>query len=307
MDWENLRFFLAVVKEGSLAAAGRQLGVKHSTVLRRVAALEEELGAALFERHPGGYVPTAAAQELLETLTPFEESLVAVERRLAGQDQRLEGVVRIATVEPLAPWVCEAVTDLRRENPGLRTELLVSPSEVSLARYEADIALRVTKKPPETLVGRQVASLAFGIYGTADHPLAQRPSVALADLLAQDWVGYTESRAGMAQARWMAQHVAEERVALRTDHTPTLVAAVLAGAGLAVMARYVGDPQPGLALLLPLADLDSGLWLLTHPDLRRSSRIRRVMDALAEHLAGYRALLEGEDFPPVREQVRVAG
>jgi DNA-binding transcriptional LysR family regulator len=297
LDWENLRFFQAVMNEGSLAAAGRRLGVKHSTVLRRIAVLEEDLGAALFERHPGGYVPTAAAADLLEAVTPFEETLVAVERRLAGQDHRLEGVVRIATVEPLAPWVCEAVTALRRDNPGLRTELLISPSEVSLARYEADIALRVTAEPPESLVGRRIASLAFGIYASRQHPvmtrLAGNAALSVADLLDEDWVGYADSRSTMIQARWMTQHVPCGRVVLRTDHTPTLVSAVMAGAGLSIMARYVGDGEPGLVLVTPVPAMETGLWLLTHPDLRGTSRIRRVMDVLADYLADRRGRLEG--------------
>ncbi|MBS1190868.1 MAG: mauR [Rhodocyclaceae bacterium] len=290
MDWENLRFFLAVAQDGSLAAAGRRLGVIHTTVMRRIAALEESLGARLFDRHPGGYVLTPAGRELLDTLQPVEDELIAVERRLSGRDQQLTGTVRIASIGAFSPWICDALANLRKANPEVRAEVLISPAAVSIARREADLAVRVTMSPPEYLVGRRVAELAHGIYGA---PSFVADGGAPFDPAAHPWLTYNDARSDLPQARWVAEHIPEERVVLRTNHTPTLVSAARAGLGLAILPRYVGDRTPGLRCLETLRGFGQHLWLLTHQDLRRNRRIKVLMDCLAEELAKHRDLIEG--------------
>lgn len=290
MDWENLRFFLAVAQSGSLAAAGRQLGVIHTTVMRRIATLEEGLGSKLFERHPAGYTLTTIGQELLETLQPFQEELVAVERKLSGLDQQLTGTVRITTLGLLSPWVCQAIANLRRANPEVRTELLVSTTAASIARHEADVALRVTSAPPEYLVGRRLAELAHGIYAAQSHPAATRQDDHFAEY---DWLSYTDARKELPQARWVAENIPAGRIVLHTNHTKTLASAAAAGVGLALLPCYLGDRQPGLKRLKMLRGFGLHLWLLTHQDLRRSRRIRVVMDCLAEEFAQHRPLIEG--------------
>jgi DNA-binding transcriptional LysR family regulator len=290
MDWENLRFFLAVARSGSLAAAGRQMGVIHTTVMRRVSALEKGLGSELFERHPHGYVLTLAGEELLETLQPFEEELIAVERRLAGLDQQLVGTVRIASLGPLSPWICDALVRLRAANPEMTAEVLISPAAVSIARREADIAVRVTDSPPEYLVGRRVAELAHGVYAACAHPATQTQSE---DFTVFPWLTYTDSRRDLPQARWITEHIPPERIVLRTNHTQTLVSATRAGLGLSVLARYVGDRDPGLRCLATLRGFGLHLWLLTHQDLRRNRRVKTLMDCLAEELLKHRSLIEG--------------
>lgn len=289
MDWENLRFFLAVAKTGSLAAAGRELGVIHTTVMRRVAALEEGLGVKLFERHPNGHVLTLAGQELLGTLQPFEEELAVVGRRLAGLDQQLVGTVRIASLTPLSPWICDALVALRKANPEVKAEVLISSGVVNMARHESDVAVRVTAAPPEDLVGRRVAELAHGIYAAQSFPTLPDSQ----DFAAFPWLAFTAARSDLPQARWIAEHVPNESIVLRTNDTATMVSATEAGLGLSVLPRYVGDRHPGLRCLAPLRGFGQHLWLLTHQDLRRNRRIRVLMDCLAEELLKHRALIEG--------------
>lgn len=294
MDWENLKYFLAVATSGSLAGAGRVLGVEHTTVMRRVADLEAGLGSKLFERHPSGYRLTAAGNELFEAVRPFEEELTAVGRKLSGLDQRLTGVVRVASLELLSPWVCEALANLRRANPGLRTELLVSPHAVSIARHEADVAVRVTGAPPEYLVGRRIATLAHGIYAAVGHPACEATA---SDFSSCDWLTYSDARGGIAQAQWVQANVPEERIVFRTDHTATLIAATRAGIGLSVLPRYAADRDPALRRLATVPTFDQELWLLTHQDLRRTLRIRTLMDCLGKELIKYRDLIEGNPSP----------
>jgi DNA-binding transcriptional LysR family regulator len=290
MDWENLKFFLAVAREGTLAGAGRALGVKHSTVLRRVAVLEEELGLKLFERHPNGYMLTAAGKEMLAPLVQVDEDLVAMERRLSGRDLRLTGTVRVATLGVLVPWIAEALAEFRTLHPGIRVDVAISPTTVSLARHEADIAIRISRSPPESLVGRRIATLLHGVYAARTHPAANELAP---DIATHDWVGYSEGRGDLPQAQWMAAHAPAERVVLRTSHTGMLVAAVKAGLGLGVLPCYLGDAEPGLRRVETIAGLGQDMWILTHSDLKRTPRIRALMDFLAKDLARRRDLIEG--------------
>lgn len=290
MDWDDLRYFLAVARHGTLAGAGRALGVKHSTVLRRIAGFERDLGLRLFERHPQGYVPTAAGLDLLETARKVEEELSVAERRLSGRDRRLTGTVRIATLPALSPWVCEALSGFRQVHPGIVAEVVISSDVVSLPRHEADMALRVTRKPPDSLVGRRLATPAHGIYATAGHP-AQAPG---ADPFAHDWVGLDDSRADSPQSQWMRGRVPPDRVVLRTNATATVVQAVRAGLGLALLPCYLGDSDPALRRLALVRGLGMEMWLLTHRDLRDTPRIKALMAHMAASLARYRPLIEGE-------------
>lgn len=290
MDWENVKFFLAVAREGTLAGAGRALAVKHSTVLRRIAALEDGIGIRLFERHPTGYVLTAAGREMLDGAKRIEEEMAGVERRLSGRDRRLNGHVRLATLPVLAPWVCEALAGFRALHPGITVEVDVSAEVLSLSRHEADVALRVTAKPPDSLVGRRIATLAHGVYAALSHAAA---SAAAPDLMAQDWVSHGDSRADTPQAQWVRANVPEERIVLRSNSTGLLVSAVRAGIGLGMLPCYLGDGDPALRRLRLIRGLGYEMWLLTHRDLRQTPRVRALMDFMAKKLAQHRALIEG--------------
>lgn len=290
MDWENLKFFLAVAREGTLAGAGRALSVKHSTVLRRIAQLEENLGLKLFERHPNGYMLTAVGREMLEPLARVDDELVALERRLSGQDLRLTGTVRISTVGVLVPWLSQTLVEFRTLYPGIVVEVLISPAMASLARHEADIAIRVVSSPPESLVGRRIATLQNGIYAARTHPAAAEPAP---DIASFDWVGYSDGRADLPHAQWTAAHVPPDRFVLRTNHTGMLVGAVKAGLGLGLLPCYLGDAEPRLKRLNLVDGFGQDMWILTHSDLKRTPRIRVLMDFLAKELARRRDLIEG--------------
>ncbi|MDR3439532.1 LysR family transcriptional regulator [Telmatospirillum sp.] len=294
MDWESLKFFLAVAREGTLAAAGRTLGVRHSTVLRRIALLEDGLGLTLFDRHPTGYMLTAAGREMLESLTLVDETLVAMERRLSGRDLRLGGTVRIAALGVLVPWICDCLAELRALHPGIRIEVIISPAIVSLARHEADIAIRVGGTPPESLIGRRIATLLHGIYAAEDHPATRTIDP---DLASYDWVSYNDSRSDLPQTRWVAANIPRDRVVIRSNHTGTVVSAARAGLGLALLPCYLGDAEPGLRRLKTIAGLGQEMWVLTHGDLRRTPRVRAVMDFLARELLRHRDLIEGRMEP----------
>ncbi len=282
MDWESLKYFAAVARAGSLSGAGKALSVQHSTVLRRIAALEAELGRRLVERRADGYGLTPEGQALLADLEPVEEQLATLTRRLAGRDLRLEGAVRIASVALLTPRLSEAVRLIRERHPGVRLHLAASPNLVSLARHETDIALRITRAPPEALVGRRITSVAYGVYGAPE-----------LDEASADWIGYDDVRAQLPPAEWLEQTAPAERIVLRTNNSTAMLEMAKAGLGLAVLPCYAADGAPGLRRFRLTPDFGLGLWHLVHADLRHAPRVRAVLDALWSVFSAQRAAFEG--------------
>ena len=283
MDWDDLRFALALARAGNLAKAARSLGVAHTTVARRIAAFEESLGAPLFDRVGGDCTPTPAGKDLVETASEVEAKVNAFERRLSSRDAELEGDVTIATVEPLAAKLTEHVLAFGRLHPTIRVRIHATNANVDLAKREADIALRVTAAPPEALVGRKLASIAFAVFGTKGSSLDDSP-----------WVVFDASLAATPQGQWEAQHVAADRIALRTNSRVVFVEAVTAGAGIGVLPCGVASQQPNLVQLgqvIPALGLP--LWILTHEDLKDTPRVRALMDFLVSVFEREKPLLEG--------------
>ncbi|WP_050626940.1 LysR family transcriptional regulator [Bradyrhizobium viridifuturi] len=291
LDWNDLRLVLAVAREGSLSGAARRLGVTHSTVFRRLGAIETAIGTRLFERFRDGYAPTPAGETAAVSAARLEDEVLALERQLAGQDLRPSGPVRITTTDTLGAVLMRHLPGMRRAHPEIQPEIIVSNAMANLTRREADIAIRPTPAPSELLVGRRIADIAHAVYGSRAY-LARRDDK---DLSAHDWIGLDDALAGTVIAGWMREHLRAARVACRVDALPALRDAAAAGMGLALLPCYVGDLAPALRRLAPkpLAEPRSALWLLTHDDLRRTARIRATLDFLAKALASDRALFEG--------------
>jgi molybdate transport repressor ModE-like protein len=289
-NWDDLRLFLAVARAGSLSGAARALGVNHSTVFRRVGAFEEAIEARLFERLPSGYVLTEAGEEMLETALRVEAEISELDRKIAGQDLRLSGTVRITTVDMLALGLLPRhLAAFHAAYPGIELEVVATNAAVSLSRREADVALRVSNQPPETLVGRRVGRLVFAAYGaaaatdgTADVPLAER-----------DWIGFDSDHEALV--RRFADFLPETRPIFRANSVAVAIAAAKAGIGLAPLPCGIADLEPDLVRVAPLPDdFTRDLWLLTHEDLRRTARIRAFLDFLAAALTAEAPLLEGQ-------------
>ena len=168
-NWDDLRFFLAVARAGTLSGAARSLGVTHSTVFRRLGTFEERLGVRLFERLPDGYALTGAGEAMQETAIRIDEEIIALSRQVTGQDQRLSGLIRITAIDMLATGLLPRhLAAFHAAQPGIELEVIVSDTPLDLTRREADVALRIGNTPQETLVGRRVGRLAFGAYASAE-------------------------------------------------------------------------------------------------------------------------------------------
>lgn len=286
----DLATLLAIAREGSLAGAARRLRVNHSTVFRRLGAIEARLGTRLFERQGGSYVTTAAGEDLLRTAERVEAEVEALERRLSGQDLRLTGSLRLTAPDDLAEVVAmPLLAEFRRQYPEIVLELVLDNRMLNLTRREADIALRPTRQPPETLAGRRIAALASAVYCSAGQPPPRDP--AGPELR---WIAWEEGAGPPLAARWLAAKVDRHAIAYRSNSMVNQASAARHGLGLAILPCFLGDSDPRLQRVTPpLADISTELWLLTHRDLQRSARIRALLDLLYDSLRRQRRLLEG--------------
>lgn len=298
-DWNDLRYFLAVSREGTLAAAARALKVDATTVGRRLAVLEEELGTRLFDRTPGGFVLTAAGRGIQGTVEGMETAVVAVERRASGEDARLEGVVRVTTTEAFAVHhLLPRFGPFRERHPGIEVQFLTDYGALDLSRREADVAVRLARPQDPRLVARKMGEIAISLYAAEDY-LARRgmpdPATGCAG---HDVIGYAGTAAKWPEAKWLSEVAASARVVLRCNSLLSVVAATGAGVGLGLMPCFKGDTEPGLRRLLPpVAALRRDIWLVVHPDLQQNARARAVLDFLAEVLQRERPLLAGGGLP----------
>ncbi|MRV75395.1 LysR family transcriptional regulator [Duganella sp. FT92W] len=287
LDWEDLRYFAAVCDGGSIAAAARALAVNHSTVLRRLDSLERTLGVRLFERFQTGYVMTPAGETLRERMGPLAEQVAAAQRAVEGRDTALSGEIRITTTDTLArSMLLPALARFRRLHPDVRLHLVVNNAFLNLNRREADVALRPSNTPPETLVGRRLGTMHSAIFGAPAYLKAARDRGIAPDHWAEhDWVGLDDSLAHLAQARWLADNVPEQRIALRADSLLAMADAVREGMGLApLLLHLAGNDRHLRQLAPPDPGFDTGLWLLTHRDLKDTARIRALLDFLYHEL-----------------------
>ncbi|WP_449220740.1 LysR family transcriptional regulator [Tistrella mobilis] len=287
MNWDDLRYFLALQRSGSLLGAARVLKVDHTTVARRVDALETALGLRLFDRLPRGWVPTADGERLLPAAERVEEGVIALGRAGAAAGG-LAGTVRVA-VPPVfgAHFLAPRLAPLALAHPELELELAGDIGAVSLLRRDADLAVRLDRTGDGELIGRHLGRMGFALYGTPEH--AARPPAHW------EFAGYDDRLAGVAQQRWLIRQAAGRPVRLRANDLAALAEYAATGLALAALPHFLADPDPRLVRVVEDADDEAGrdIWLLVHADLRRSPRVRAVMDAVIGACARDRALLDG--------------
>ncbi|WP_290649962.1 LysR family transcriptional regulator [Aquisalimonas sp.] len=284
LAWDDLRVIGAIAGAGSLAGAGRRLGVSHATVFRRLAAIEERLGVELFERSRAGYKPTVAGEEAAAAAARIAEEVNDIERRVVGRDLRPWGTVCLTTTDTLLVGLLSPIfAAFRQAYPDIDLEVVASSRVADLARREADIAVRPESHPPELLVGRRVGVVAQAIYQRIDGQGAgERSSAAQSE----QWIGPHARMGYRLLETWMQAHGHDSHCHFRVDTVLGMQAAVRDGIGRAILPCYIGDPDPRLTRLSdPISELATDLWILIHPDLRNTRRIRAVADFTAESLA----------------------
>jgi DNA-binding transcriptional LysR family regulator len=292
MDWDDLRYVLALGHGRTLSAAARALGVNHSTVFRRVRLIEERLGVRLFERHRDGYTPTPAGEEAVALAERLGAEVDSLEQHLAGRDTRPYGTVRVTTTDTLLTGaLAPALASFRDAYPEIELEVIAANEFLSLSKRDADVAIRPTRSPPETLVGRRVCRVATALYGSTTYLSGRLP---VDDLAAHAWVAPDDSLAHLPSARWLRTTVPGVRPVLRTNTLLGMLVAAQAGVGLAALPCFLGDATAELRRVRPpLDELSSELWLLTHRDLRHVARVRVFLDFMDLELRRMRDAFEG--------------
>jgi len=292
MDWDDLRFFLAVARKGSIRAASSTLAVNHSTVLRRINAFEEKLSVRLFERLPTGYVLTPTGEEMVESAQRIEDEVVKLDRQVIGRDTQLSGVLRVTMPLILATHLlAPELAAFSAAYPGIQLEIAASDEDFNLKKREADVAIRITPNPPEYLVGRKILKPAKGIYASHNY-LKQHDPVNHPEKM--NWLGWEDS---VADPQWVKDSAfPSSPVRHQADSLLVQLETAKAGMGLALLPCFLADPIETLQRLhlIPSSATSCGdLWILTHQDLRATARVKAFMDFMLEVFDRHHDLLEG--------------
>ncbi|HET6146920.1 MAG TPA: LysR family transcriptional regulator [Polyangia bacterium] len=301
--WDDLRVFLAIASERTLSAAARRLKVDQSTVGRRLAALEAATSARLFDRTPDGYVLTAAGAAVLPNIQDIETAAITVARKLVGGDARLEGRVLLATSDSFATWfLLPRLQALREQHAGISVDLVTGNRPANLARREADVSVRFSRPEQPHVVARRLGQAAWALYGSEPYVGRFGLPGPRTQLEGHAVIGFGDELRGTAGARWLAENGARGRVVLRSDSLLSQAAAVAAGLGICPLPCLFGDPHPHLRRLLPGIVGHHDIWLVVHPDVRTSARVRVVMDYLAALIKKETPLLSGRLSRPKRRR-----
>jgi len=294
MNWDDLRLFLAVAREGSISGAARNLGVQHSTVSRRMRALEAKLGVRLIERKKSGYELTAAGENLKLAACNMEHEILEMDSSLGGRDARLRGELRVSAINNMASSILMPMfASFSQRYSDIDLHLIVSNKYTSLVEREADIAIRLTNTPTDTLIGNRLVTVASTIYASRDY---------LAQLRAEGgkpkWLGVT--CCGFHQA-WTKSACGGQRHNFFVDDTLLTVAALKQNLGMAYLPCFMGDSESELErFCVPDPQLNLGLWLLFHADLKRTARVLAFRDHMATEIKVQTDLFAGKrPFNPI--------
>ncbi len=287
LEWDDLRLLLAIARHGSLTAAARVLGVTQPTMGRRVEQLESRLATQLFERTGTGMALNALSRSLLPLAEAMEQTAQAAERRIAARDTGLDGTVRITTLEwtghhMLAPVLARFC----RLHPRVTVELTTADRVLSLTRRETDIALRPVRFDQEGLVQRRIGAMPRGLYASAAYLAEHGEPDYAAGCPGHVLITLPSSLFALPQANWLWDILAPRaHVALQSNSLDVQAAAALAGAGLVLLPRSMGDALPGLRRLdPPQAPPDRELWLGFHEDMGHTPRIRALVDYIGAEM-----------------------
>ena len=295
MDWNDLRYFLGVARTGSTLAAGRQLHVSQTTVARRVAALERALGVPLFEKRQAGYALTAAGAELVEHAEKVEASAAAFAQASAAHGRDLSGSVRITAEDIYATGLLSPLLrELHDQHPEIMIELDTGQEMRDLGKGEADVALRSSSKDqPAGLVGRALCKDDWTLYCSRDYAARHGAPASVEELKAHAIVGGGGGNLWRHYQLWLQQLGLEDQVAMHHANSTGLLSAVRSGFGVTVLPTIVADADPNLIRCIPPREEHGRvLWLLTHERIRRSPRVRAVIDFLYERLSRHIRELE---------------
>ena len=306
-DLNDLRLVALIAQTHSLSGAANRLGVNHATVFRRITQLENRVAVRLFERTSGRYHTTPAGDELARAGALMDDTATQALLRVAGQDLRPSGTVRISTTDSMALAILLPIMALcRAQYPQITLTVSVDNHAVNLSRRDADLAVRPTSRPPEHLIGKRIGALHFGVYAAKSYLWRTRKVV---DFRSHEWIALDDSQSGHRTLRWLESVKPLAEVGLRANSFGIIRQACMDGLGLAMLPSFMGDATSALqAVGDPVPECATALWLLTHPDLRETTRVKVVYKNLARGVepgAGTRVEKTQLDAAKYRHATRV--
>jgi len=293
VDWNDLKYLLALKRAGTLAAAARALAVDHSTVSRRLSALEDAIGAQLLRRTPEGLSFTEAGDRAVVAAEAMDAATSELLAKLAGADDRVAGLVRLACSEPFIPYLAAESRQLREIHPELRLELLPSTATVDLLRNEADVALRMYRPTQAALVARHVGKVGWSLFASEEYVTRKGMLATPGDLSGHDLIAYENEVRSMSGARWLEEHAGTGTIVMRCDTVRGALLAISQGFGIGTVPCFIAAGDPSLRRMTAEVTANNEVFLVTAPDLHDLERIRVVVESVAGVFQRNRALFAG--------------
>lgn len=284
-DWNRARAFLVTAEEGSLSAAARALGMTQPTLGRQVAALEDELGVALFERVGRGLTLTTGGLELLDHVRPMAAAASRVSLAASGQSQTIEGSICITASEVISAFILPPIlAELRRAHPGIEIKLVPTNAVRDLRKREADIAIRSGRPTDPNLIATRLRDTPARLYATRRYLQTIGNPTSVDELSRAEFIGFTDDDRFLDGLNAMGFKLTRKNIPIHTEHHMVLWELVKQGLGIGAIIEEVGDAEPLVERVLPsLAPIPVPAWLVAHRELHTSRRVRTVFDVLAKH------------------------
>jgi DNA-binding transcriptional LysR family regulator len=295
-DWNDLRYFLAVAREGSTLAAAKALGVSQPTVQRRLSALEESIKRQLVEHHPTGYRLTEFGKTLFPHAEDVERSITAFQRQLMSGGQELSGTLRVTCPEGMASrLLAPLIESFRAKYPELRVDLIMTDRRLDLAKGEAEVAVRMHKPGDESLIARKIANTPWSVYASRSYIKRHGRPQQQEDLDNHAVIEFGGEIAQIKASRWLRSTAPRATIAARGNSMLGVLAAVKSGAGLAPLPMLLGGGEEDLEpLLAPIPEIGSKIYIVMHSDLRRTARVRAFCEFVAAEIVRFRPLMVGK-------------
>ncbi len=286
MDWNQFQYFLKVADSGNITSAARALGVNHSTVYRRIRSLEDRLGVRLFERSRQGYNLTEAGEEILGRTRQIEDQIFAIRRELMGKDIRLSGNLKISTTDTIGYyWLPQYIRDFKEHYPEIFIDLDIQVRFTNLTKREADVVIPAVNMQPDYMVGRKLTKIYFRLYASRTYVEQFGLPETVKDFSVHRFLVPSESLARLPASQWLKKHVPNHCMAAASDKLSTLFKFAQQDLGIAALPHYVGQSDTQMVEIMELPEhCHRHVWILTHPDLRNTARVKAFMQFMYQRV-----------------------
>ena len=281
MNWDNIKVFVAVARQGSIKQAAKELAVNHSTILRRIDALEKELNSKLFLRLQRGYELTSAGESILDMALLMENDAIALKRQAMAEEVELQGQLTIASTPNTFLDLSPSLIAFRKLHPNIQLNINAGADLINLDKLEADVSLRMTNEPPENCVGKHILDLPFAVYGSPDYLNSCQPIKKASDL---NWVIHRVDATGDSMENWLRENDPDICISMKVDNLDLLLPLLKAREGVSYCPQHIAEPH-GLKKVDLFGDNYAfNYWALTHGDLRYQPRVQKFMSFIQQDL-----------------------